>query len=165
LEDILKENRFNIVSEPDKAFIIAFDKAMNEMGYDFGKTVSMVIKYGKAGTKSRPCPAYIEIKENGILLRLYLNEVDTHNQYIKNTQSHIKDAFIFNGGDCGDCSTFCAPGKIYTIDGQQMKKCKHNTFYFNNPTLKNLPDYMELLSKFYLKKSEVKEEMEICQKP
>jgi hypothetical protein len=43
----------------------------------------------------------------------------------------------------------CAPGKIYTIDGQEMQKCNHATFYFDMPTVDQLPDYMGLLEQFY----------------
>ena len=62
LEEILTERRFNMISLPDKAFIIAFDKVLNEGGYDFGGTIIgnkdlMVIVYGKTGTKTRLRPA------------------------------------------------------------------------------------------------------------
>jgi len=80
--------------------------------------------------------------------------VDAHRQYIENASAHIKESFFFTGGDCKSCSTFCAPGKEYTIDGHLMRKCKHNVFYFNMPTLEMLTDYMDLLELFYPNKKQ-----------
>ena len=40
LGELLAESRFNLISETDKSFIIAFDKAMNGIGYDFGGSLS-----------------------------------------------------------------------------------------------------------------------------
>ena len=157
MEEILSERRFNNISESDKSFIIAFNKAMNEMGYDFGDAISfgldigMTIKYGKTGTKTRPCPAHIEIGRSGIALtlRLFLTKIDAHQQYIESAPAHIKNIFISTHGDCDSCNiNFCSP-KTYTIDGRLIRKCKHSTFYINNPSVENLPDYMGLLAEFY----------------
>ena len=145
-----------MIKEPEKAFIIAFDKAINELGYDFGNAIGsgnvwslLMIVYGKIDTKSRLCSARIYMQENGeITLRLFLAKIDAHRQYIENAPLHVKDAFIFAHGDCKECNINCSP-KIYTIDGKLMRKCNHDTFYFNMPTLEKLPGYMGLLSKFY----------------
>ena len=160
MDDLMSEKRFMIVSKPDKAFISAFDKELNERGYDCENIITsgltwgkFMIVYGKTGTKSRPCAVRIYIKDDGeIQLRFFLNKVDKHREYIEKAPVHIKNAFIFDGGDCKSCNTMCAPGKTYTIDGQLIQKCNHSTFYFNLPTVEKLPDYMELFSKFYPKK-------------
>jgi len=151
MEELLTEKRFSIISKPDKKFMIAFDKAMNELGYDSENIIgSFTVVYGKTSTKSRPCPARIYIKDDGaIVLRLYLNKVDKHREFIENAPKHIKDAFRFKGGDCKSCNTMCAPGKTYTIDGKTMHKCNHSVFYFAEPSLEKLPDIMALLAKFY----------------
>ena len=159
LEDVLSERRFDAISEAEKVFIIAFDKEMNAIGYDYGDSaVSTVygsvnaIKYGKTGTKSRPCPANIEINENGISLRLFLSKIDKHRQYIENAPTHIKEAFIFKDGDCSGCNlNYCSP-KTYTIDGQLFNKCIHKTFRFYNPSVEKLSDYIGLLAEFYPKR-------------
>jgi len=157
LEDLLLEKRFNLISESDKAFIKAFDKAMNELGYDCENIIGSgltwglyMIVYGKTETKSRPCAARIYIKEDGeVSLRLFLSKVDKHMKYIEISPAHIKDAFNFTGGDCKSCNTACAPGKVYTIDGQLMQKCNHSTFYLNNLSADRISDYMDLLSRFF----------------
>jgi len=155
LKEILAEDRFKIISMPDMVFIIAFDKAMNEVGYDFGGTISgnkdiMAIIYGKTDTKSRPCPARIHIENAGkIGLRLYLHKVDDHRQYIENAPAHIKDIFTNDIGKCTGCNLKdgkCKCTKIYTIGGRLFHKC-----YFNltNISVDRIPDYIDLLSEFY----------------
>jgi len=157
MEDLLSEKRFDIISESDKAFILAFDKAINEFGYDCENQVGsgltwglFMIIYGKAGTKSRPCAARIYIKEDGeVILRFFLKQVDKHRQYIESASARIKDAFVFNDGDCTACSASCTQCKVYTVDGLEMRKCSHATFYFRRPTVDRLVDYMGLLAEFY----------------
>ena len=157
---MLHEKRFDNISDDDKAFITAFDKEMEQFGYDYGGKIDTghgwgryQIRYGKTGVKNRPIAARIYIKDSGkIQLRLHLNKVDNHREHIENAPPHIKGSFVFTGGDCKSCGGICAPGKVYTIDGQQMQKCNHDVFYFNNPTLDKLPDYMRLMGKFYKKK-------------
>ena len=156
MEQKLSEERFNIISESNKAFIIAFDKEFNDLGFDYGGGIGdgygwgkYMIIYGKTGVKSRPCPARIYIKDSGdIQLRLFLKNIDKHEPYIENAPPHIKGAFVFDWGDCKNCMPTCKAMKIYTVDGQKFKKCCHSTAYFNNPSAKKLPDYLALYSEF-----------------
>ena len=160
IEQFLTERRFDIISEPDKDFIIAFDKVISEFGYDFGGCVTsgnvwspMVIIYGKTGTKSRPCAARVYIKDDGIIFRLYLNKVDSHRQYIENAPAHIKEAFSSQTGLCTSCWDKCPSRPApYTIDGIQIQKCQHHRFYFTAPTIEKMPDYIGLLKEFYASK-------------
>lgn len=159
IKDFLQERRFNAISKPEKDFIIAFDRAIADFGYDFGNMIGsgnvfspMVIIYGKTGTKSRPCAARIYINENGIALRLFLNKISAHTKYIENASAHIKEAFSEKGlcTFCWDkCPSRPAP---YTIDGRTVQKCQHHTFYFDSPSVDRLPDYMGLFAEFYPKK-------------
>ena len=157
LEEILAEDRFKIISVPDKAFIIAFDRALNKMGYDFGGTISgnrdlMAIIYGKSDTKTRPCPARIHIENDGnIWLRLYLHKIDDHRQYIENAPAHIRKVFTNDIGKCcgcnfknGKCKYNCT--KTYTIGGRLFNKCY---FKITDNTVENIPDYIDLLSEFH----------------
>jgi len=157
MDDLLSERRFDIISEHDKGFINAFDKAMNVFGYDCENMVGsglvwglFMFVYGKTGTKSRACAARIYVKEDGaITLRLFLTKVEKHMKYIENAPAYIKDGFNFATGDCTSCNSSCTQGKVYTIEGQLMNKCSHATFYFNEPSVDKLPDYMGLLAEFY----------------
>jgi hypothetical protein len=150
LEEKLMEERFGHISEPDKAFILAFNKIFEDLGYDYGGSILGDIVYGKTGIKSRPCPARIGIEDdNGeIKLRFYLKNIDKHSRFIENAPPHIKDAFVFDWGNCSKCMATCKSMKIYTIEGRQFDKCCHNIAFFHNPTIEKLPDYMALYSEF-----------------
>jgi len=152
----LSEERFNIISNPDKAFIVAFDKWLESLGYDYGGGIGdgygwgkYMIIYGKTGVKSRPCPARIYIKDDGkIQLRFFLKNIDKHRKYIENAPSYVKDGFAFDWGDCKNCVSTCKTMKIYTIDDRLYNKCCHSTVYFSDPTVEKLPDLMALYSEF-----------------
>jgi len=150
----LSEERFVNISKPDKAFIIEFDRTLETLGFDYGNSINgggdgYGIAYGKTGTKSRPCPARVEIKANGeILLRMYFKNIDKHRQYIENAAQHIKDAFAIDWGDCQKCMATCKSMKVYSIDGKLYDKCCHSIAFFQNPTLEKLPDYIALYLEF-----------------
>jgi len=150
LEEKLMEERFGHISEANKTFILVFNKIFEELGFDYGGSILGDIVYGKTGVKSRPCPARIIIKDKTgeITLRFYLKNIDKHSRYIENAAPHIKDAFVFDWGNCSKCMATCKSMKIYNIDGRQFDKCCHSTAFFSNPTLEKLPDYIALYSEF-----------------
>jgi len=156
LTELLAERRFNIVSENDKAFIIAFDKAVNELGYDCENTIGsgyswspLMIIYGKTGTKSRPCIARIYIHNDGISLRLFFTNINKHRAYIENAPEHIKT--MFSGGKNCPCRPDCPHKgqKIYTIDDKDYKKCRDADFRITKPNIDELSDYIGILAEFY----------------
>ena len=158
IEDKLAEERFGIVSEKDKAFIAAFDKEMAELGCDFGGNIGWgacwglyMIVYSKIGVKSKQVAARIYVRENCIVLRLFLNNIDKHTQYIENAPQHIKSVFTGAHGDCS-CNPKkenCRMRKTYTVDGKQIEKCSGAVFEFIRPDAEKLLDYMELMKEFY----------------
>jgi len=158
IEERLTEERFNIIAEPDKAFILAFSREISKLGYNYGGHIGwgacwgryMVI-YSKAGTKSKQVAARIFIRDNGIVLRLFFNNVDKHTQYIENAPEHIKAVFTGAHGDC-NCNPKkdnCRMRKTYAIDGKQIEKCSGVVFEFHQPDMTKLPDYVGLLREFY----------------
>jgi hypothetical protein len=156
ITETLSERRFDFISEADKAFIIAFDKAMDGFGYDCANLIGsgnnfcpFMIIYGKSGTKSRTNIARIYIRADNITLRLYLNDINKHRGYIENLPPHIKNAFTFEDGDCKRCFDKCKNTRVYTIGEQVYTKCCHSTFHFANLSNDKLTDYMKLLSVFY----------------
>jgi len=161
MEDRLTEERFSIISEPDKSFILAFSREIAEMGYNFGGNIGwgacwgpyMVI-YSKVGVKSKQVAARIFIRENHIVLRLFLNNVDKHRQYIENAPEHIKSVFIGTHGDCS-CNPKkenCRMRKTYAIDGDLIEKCSGVVFEFHQPNIAKLPDFIDLFKEFYASK-------------
>jgi hypothetical protein len=162
MEAFLLERRFNHLTDLDKTFLVAFDKAINRLGYDFGGVIGsgfsagcpLMIVYGKTGVKSRPCAARIYINENGITLRLFLNKIEIHRSYIENAPALIKEVFTNDNESCNTCSFRdgkCKYNytKTYTIDGRLINKCDAKAFIFFNPSVDKLPDYMGLLEEFY----------------
>jgi len=160
MDEFLTERRFNTVSEQDKDFIMAFDKEINELGYDFGGAIhaghswgsQQMIIYGKTGTKSRQCAVRIWIKNEGILFQIYFTKIDAHRQYIETAPTYIKEVFTGynNNNICKSCRGKCGP-KEYTIDGHFYSICRDAPFWFDKPSIEKLPDYMGLLNEFYPK--------------
>lgn len=167
MEEIMLENRFNMISDSNKKFITSFSKEIQELGYDFGGGIGdgycwgkYMIIFAKTGVKSKNVIARIFIRENGIVLRLFLNNIEKHRAYIENAQEHIKEVFTGNHGNCS-CNPKkenCRMRKTYMIDGIHMEKCSGVVFEFANPTVEKLPDYMFLLKEFYPVKKASKSE-------
>lgn len=158
IKELMAEERFNIILDSDKAFIIAFSNEIEKIGYDFGGGIgegyvwaNFMIIYAKTGVKTKQVAARIYIADNRIVLRLFFNNVDKHRAYIENAAGHIRDVFTGNHGDCS-CNPKkegCRMRKTYTIDGRQIEKCSGVVFEFHNPTSEKLADYINLLKEFY----------------
>jgi len=163
----LSGNRFPFLSDANKAFIIAFDKKMNDCGYNYGSNTSWmptaggqgkgVIVYAKSGAKNRSPFARVHIYENDtLMLRMYFKDIDKHRTYIENAPQHIKNAFVFEGGNCNKvdgvgCVQGCKSMKLYTINGTKYVKCCHAPGHFYHLSVEQLSDYMALLAEFYPK--------------
>lgn len=164
---LMQEPRFDFVSEDDKAFIIAFDAALLERGwglennghfsgYCWGR--NMLIYY-KMGIKAKKVAARIFLRDDDIILRLFLNGIDKHCAFIDNAPEHIKSVFLPGHGDCNHCKGIgrrengsCSFRKTYTLDGSLIKKCSGVVFELYQPTMQKLSDYLALLDEFYTTK-------------
>jgi hypothetical protein len=158
--DLLNEQRFDFVAQDEKRFIFTFDDAMTKLGYTFGNNIGSgycwgryMLIYRKAGGKSKNVFARIYIRDEDIVLRLFLNAIDKHRGYIENSPSHIKEVFVGDHGKCKRCHNnkdgVCRFRKTYTIDGQLIEKCNGITFEFLNPSIQKLSDYVSLFTEFY----------------
>ena len=177
IEVLLNDNKFNFLSDENKAFISEFTRQMKIFGYDFGGEIengfcwgNFMLIFSQIGSKTKKIIARIYIRDNnsiiwgkkeykfsnGIVLRLYFSSIDKHNAYIENSPSHIKEPFINDHGVCSHCKENCRSRKIYTIAGKKMEKCDGIVFEYNDPKIENIEDYMNILRKFYEKKSQVK---------
>lgn len=163
MDAVLKEERFDFVSDANKAFILAFNAEMARLGYDFGGSIGsgycwgkyMVI-YTKAGVKSKNVVARIYIQESGLVLRLFFSNIDKHHTFIEKAPAHIKSVFTGEFGRCrhdrDDGDGKCQFRKSYTIDGSLIEKCNGETFWFFNPSIDRLCDYIALFTEFYPQK-------------
>jgi len=160
MNDFLQEERFDFVASHDKAFIHAFDSQMSQLGYSFGGHIGSgycwgkyMLIYTKVGVKSKQVFARVYIREDSTVLRLFLNAIDKHREYIENAPAHIKEVFVGEHGSCRHCPNdkdgICRFRKTYTIDGRFIEKCNGITFAFHNPDVQRLPDYIDLFTEFY----------------
>jgi len=157
----LSEERYAFVSNQDKNFIIAFDEAMRNIGYESGGILPYVcfgkykIEYAKSGIKTKKYVARFYFRDDHIVLRLYFTNIDKHHQFIENAPEFIKSSFTSEAGKCGHCANgfnkngSCNFRKTYTIDGKTYEKCSGSNFYFFNHETENVPQYIELLTTFY----------------
>ena len=171
--DLLKDKKFNFVSKENKEFIFEFTKQMNLFGYDFNGKIengfcwgNFMIVYSQTGVVNKKVIARIYIRDNGniiwggknynfyngIVLRLYFNNVNKHREYIENAPSFIKEPFINNNGICNNCKEECKSVKKYLINGTKIEKCAGIVFEFYDPKIENVIDYMNILKEFYSKK-------------
>ena len=168
MKDILKEKRFDFISKENKKFIEEFTKQMNLMDYDFGETIGDGYCWGHfmvIYSRKKKVIARIFIRDNGIriwggkehkwekciVLRLFFSNIDKHMKYIENAPPHIKLPFLNDQGLCNDCGEKCHNRKIYSINGNQVKKCGY-VFTFTDPKTEYINDYVNILKEFYVKK-------------
>lgn len=157
IEQQLNAQTFDFINEADRGFIVAFTKALEDLGYTYGGSIGSGFCWGrymlifrKANVKSQNVVARIYIREDSILLRLFLNGVTKHAPYISAAPDHIKAAFTGEYGTCKHCrGDQCRFRKDYEIDGVAFEKCNGTTFEFPFPTVERLPDYLGLFREFY----------------
>lgn len=163
----LQSPEYDFISDAEKDFVIAFDKAIQAIGYESGGIVPYVcfgkykIEYTKAGNKTKKFVARFYFRESGIVLRLYFNNIDKHSTYIENAPDFIKAPFINDVGKCKHCyqngggigkDGKCSFKKSYTLDNTLYEKCSGENYYFDNHDLSAIPFYMALIERFYRQK-------------
>ena len=163
INDLLKNEYFNLVSKENRNFVLGFDKEMQKSGFEISNKEynnsywGTNVNYSKANVKSKKNVARIFIIENNdISLRLFFAEkdIDKNMKYIENTPSHIKLPFLNDQGLCKGCSGengWCHNRKIYTVNGLKIKKCGY-VFTFTNPKMEHIKDFVDILMEFYAKK-------------
>lgn len=156
----IAQSEYDFISKKDKQFIIAFDEAIREIGYESGGCIGngfcwgrYMIIYAKTGVKDKKVAARIYIRDSGIVLRLFFNKIDKHREYIENAPGFIRLPFVGEHGECRHCPDkkdgMCIFRKTYTIGNRRIEKCSGVTFEFEKPDTDKLPDYMALLREFY----------------
>lgn len=166
MRDMMLEPRFDFVSASDKDFIITFNEEIKKLGYDFGDNIGsgfcwgrFMIIYSKTGVKSKKVIARIYLRDDGIVLRMFFNDIDKHRGYIENAAPYIKEVFTGTHGNCKSCKNkkndSCKFQKAYTLHGRYYEKCNGVVFEFWQPDVHKLPGYIDLLSEFYKPKRAV----------
>jgi hypothetical protein len=172
MDQLLHDDRFNLVSKENKNFISEFTKQMKLFGYDFGGQIGSgiiyghyMINYSQSGVKTKKVFARLYIRDKdvcllqngveikfdiGIVLKLFFNNIDNHIEYVQNAPLYIKEPFVNEHGKCNHCNSKedCNMRKKYTIDGNYFTKCACSAFEFHNPRSENVNDYMNILEEF-----------------
>lgn len=146
---LLQEPRFDFVSEDDKTFITAFDAALLERGWGIENNGHFtgycwgryMLIYYKLGVQAKKVAARFYLRDNSIVLRLFLNGMDKHRAFLENAPKHIKSVFLpGGGGDCHHCpdgghrvNGNCNFRKSYTIDRQEVEKCNGEVYEYHQP--------------------------------
>ena len=158
---MLQEARFDFVSPIDKAFTEAFDDEMTRLGYNFGNKIGdgfcwgkYMLIYRKTGVKSKKVYARIYLRDDDIVLRMFFSGIDKHREYIEQAPTHIKEAFTSDFSECHHCHNqredgSCKFRKTYTLDGVFYERCNGHTFWFFEPTIEKMSDYIGLFTEFY----------------
>lgn len=156
----LQDSQYSFISDADKAFIAAFDQAIGAIGYlsngeigpgfCWGRAMAI---YRKGGRKTGQVAARIYIRDDNIALRLFLNDIDRHRNYLEHAPAFIQAPFTGDQGTCQHCHNerdgMCRFRKTYTLQERQIEKCNGLVFTYERPVLNQLPDYMALLQEFY----------------
>jgi len=173
LEKLLKEKKYDFITKENKAFILEFTKQIKTIDYDFDGDIrngfergNYQIIYSLNGIRgSRNIITRILIRDdcvivsggkevkfkNGIALKLYFSNINKHIDYIINSPTHIKERFVNNSGLCKYCIEQCYKRKTWTINGKEIAKC-NDFFEYENPKIKDIEDYINILKEFYGKK-------------
>ncbi len=164
MRDLLEDAAFRFIRSEHKNFIVAFDDEMNRLGYTSGGTIGngycrgrKMIIYTKAGVKSKKSYARLYLRENALILRMYFSNVDKQRQAIEEAPGYIQHAFTGDYGSCGHCHNMkedgsCSHRKSYTIHGKGYEMCDGFAFWFFEPDLARLLEYIRLFLAFYPQK-------------
>ena len=164
---ILNENRFDYMTDNDKAFVLAFNDEMKRLGYDFGGEIGSgfcwgkyMIVYRKLGVKSKKVFARIYMRDASIVLRLFFSKIDEHREYIENAPPYIKQVFTGDSANCNHCDNErvgrCRFRKVYTLEERKIEKCNGNTLRFEKPEISRIVDYIDLFTEFYPNHKKIK---------
>lgn len=156
MADLASDSRLDFVSADDMAFATAFTDSMERLGYESGELTDGIcfgkymLIFRKANVKSRNVYARIYFRESGAVLRLFLNNVTKHGDFIAAAPDFIRAPFTGAYANCSFCrGDSCKFRKSYDIAGEHFDKCNGLTFEFTSPTPDRLPAYLALFTEFY----------------
>lgn len=137
MSQLLVQSNFEFICPKDKAFVAAFDREMNRLGYASGGEYIRRFLLWKI-----------------IVCRLYLSDIDKHRAEIEGAPPFIQEAFIGDFPSCDHChdKTECIHQKLYMLGGAQYEICDGKAFWFFRPCVEQLSDFICLFATFYTTK-------------
>ncbi|QQO08687.1 hypothetical protein [Breznakiella homolactica] len=164
MKELLKNKAYAFISPADRDFILAFDREMERLGYGSGGTIGggycwgrYMIIYTKTGVKSKKSYARMYIRDGDLVLRMYFSDVDSRREAVEAAPEYIREGFTGDYGRCGHCHNqredgTCGHRKSYTISGKLCEFCDGFAFWFFNPDVSRLPEYIKIFTAFYPEK-------------
>ncbi len=168
INEWLADDKFSFLNEGEKQFISAFNDEMIERGYanngiqDYVVFGKYKIEYYKSGLKTKKVIARIYLRDGderiaarwgghgiGVVLRLYFTNINKQRAYIERAPDFIKAPFTDNHSNCRGCKDNCNRRKVYIVDGKAYAKCTDSAFMFEEPAVRNVLEYINLLTAFY----------------
>ncbi len=143
---------FGTMSEEDKAFMLAFNDAMNRIGYSYGDRPgngflwgTSQFAYTRTGARNKDVVSRVYQRSHGNVVRLFLRNPDACSDYIESLPAAVKDVFTNDFGKCNHCKDVCRHRKTYALHGIEYEKCDGITFEFRDPEVEHIPYYIQLL--------------------
>lgn len=163
MKNLLKDETYDFIKANSKNFIVTFDAEMSRRGYTCGKSIGdgycwgrKMIIYTKSGVKNKKSYARIYIRDDNLVLRMYFSNIDKQRETIEQAPDYIQEAFIGDYGTCKHCHNMkdgaCSHQKRYTINGKRYEICDGFAFWFFEPNINRLPEYIKLFLAFYPEK-------------
>lgn len=101
--------------------------------------------YSRAPQKKRDYVCRLYQRGDGLVVRLFLKNVNAYAGFIESAGDQIKDVFVNDYGKCNHCRETCKDRKTYGIDGKEYNKCGGVTFEFYDPEPCFVPRYLDLI--------------------
>jgi hypothetical protein len=145
------------VPEEDREFINAISREMEAAGYgsDIGPGYcwgKYMITFRKKNLKNPKNAARIYLRENGIVLRFFLSDIDAHREYIERAPNIIREPFVNDFGNCRHCHNenngACNFRRSWTLFGIRHEKCSDSTIQYFSPSIEHVGEYMDLFREF-----------------
>ena len=167
MDVLLNKPEYQYIGELNRDVIIRFNNEMEKLGYTCNNTIvpgfcwgNHMIIYTKANVKSKKSYARIYLKDNELIVRMYFSDVNSKKEVIEESPEYIKDAFTGEYGYCKFCHNMkddgsCSHRKSYQIDNKDYHFCDGYAFWFFNPTIDKIPEYIKLFMTFYPQKKEI----------
>lgn len=155
-----QKEAFSLLSSQQCQWVEMFNDEMEQLGCDCGPGFTggfcwgvFMLSYSRTGLKSKKVMARIYVREQELILRLYLSKLDAHRAYLEQLPENIRQVFTGPFGQCSHCHNQkegnCRFRKVYTLEGRLIEKCNGYTFQFFSPEQEDMRQYLGLIREFY----------------
>ena len=124
----------NDIPAENQGFVLELDKFLTSKG---SKRTIKSAKSGFVTSYSSPVTGkallnYV-FRKTGVKMRIYAQSIGEHSDILSDLSENMK-ADIKKAGDCKKlngltCSPTCSGGYSFTMDGEELKKCKNMAFF------------------------------------